>query len=327
LLPEVAEYAPVYYQTRSGASNLSALLFLLRLMRTEQVDVVHTYYGRTRAHGRLAAILARVPVIISAEMAQAGPYSLKGWATERLFDYFTDHFVAVSEAARVHLFRTRQISPPKITVIYPGVDLVRFDIQETLPMVRYELGLPDHALVIGVVARLVPYKGHADLIAALPRILQTAPTTRLVFIGDGPAASDLRRQVHEVGLAEQVHFLGARRDIPKLLRALDVFVLPSHQEGLGLAIIEAMAAGLPVVATRAGGIPEVVIEGETGLLVEPGNPPELAEAIIHLLTNPDTRRQMGIKSRQRVEAHFTAQRTAANLTALYCHLSKAKGIW
>jgi len=326
VMPEVADYAPVYCQTRSGANNLSALLFLLRLMRTEQVDVVHTYYGRTRAYGRLAAILARVPVIISAEMAQVGPYSLKGWATERLFDYFTDHFVAVSEATRVHLFRTRQVPPPRVTVIYPGIDLVRFDTQERPPMVRYELGLPDHALVIGVVARLVTYKGHADLIAALPWILQTVPTTRLVFIGDGPAASDLRRQVHEVGLAEHVHFLGARRDIPRLLRAFDVFVLPSHQEGLGLAIIEAMAAGLPVVATRVGGIPEVVVEGETGLLVEPGNPPELAEVIVHLLTNPYTRRQMGIKGRQRVEAYFTSQRTAANLTALYCRLLQAKGV-
>lgn len=326
LLPEVAEYAPVYYQTRSGANNLGALLFLLRLMCTEQVDVVHTYYGRTRAYGRLAAILARVPVIISAEMAQVGPYSLKGWATERLFDYFTDHFVAVSEATRVNLFRTRQIPPPRVTVIYPGIDLIRFDTQERPPMVRCELGLPDRALVVGVVARLVVYKGHADLIAALPCILQAAPTTRLVFIGDGPAASDLRQQVHELGLAEHVHFLGARRDIPRLLRAFDVFVLPSHQEGLGLAIIEAMAAGLPVVATRVGGIPEVVVEEETGLLVEPRNPPGLAEAIIQLLTNPRTRRQMSIKGRQRVEAYFTAQRTAANLTALYCHLLQAKGV-
>jgi len=325
LMPEVVEYAPVHCQNRLSANNLSTLLFLLRLMHAEQVDVVHTYYGRTRVYGRLAAILARVPVIISAEMAQAGPYSLKGWATERLFDYFTDHFVAVSEATKVHLFRTRQISPSKVTVIYPGVDLVRFDIQEMLPMIRYELGLPDHALVIGVVARLVPYKGHADLIAALPRILQAAPTTRLVFIGDGPAAPDLRHQVHEVGLTDQVHFLGERRDIPRLLRALDVFVLPSHQEGLGLAIIEAMAAGLPVVATRVGGIPDVVIEGETGLLVEPGNPAELAEAIIQLLTNPHIQRQMGIKGRQRVESYFTAQRSAANLTALYCRLLQAKG--
>jgi glycosyltransferase involved in cell wall biosynthesis len=105
-----------------------------------------------------------------------------------------------------------------------------------------------------------------------------------------------------------------------------VFVLPSHQEGLGLAIIEAMAAGLPVVATRVGGIPEVVVEEETGLLVEPGSSPQLAEGIIRLLANPQARWQMGIKGRQRVEAYFTAQRAAANLTALYCRLLQAKGV-
>jgi glycosyltransferase involved in cell wall biosynthesis len=304
---------------------MGALLFLFQLMRAERIDVVHTYlYSRSSVYGRLAAILARVPVIIAAEMGRVGQYPWKRRGTERLLTRFTAHFVTLSQATRVDLIHTQQVLPSNVTVIYPGVDLTQFDVQETPSTVRCVLGLPDQAAIIGVVARLDPLKGHADLIAALPRILQAAPTTKLVFIGDGPTAPDLRRQVHEVGLTEQVHFLGARRDIPRLLRALDVFVLPSHQEGLGLAIIEAMAAGLPVVATRVGGIPEVVVDGETGLLVASGNSVELADAIVYLLSNPHTRQQMGVKGRQRVEVHFTAQQTAANLETLYCRLLRAK---
>jgi glycosyltransferase involved in cell wall biosynthesis len=326
LMAEVAKLAPVHNRT-FGSNDVGALLFLLRLMRAEQVDVVHTYlYSRSSVYGRLAAIMARVPVLVAAEMGRSGQYPWKRWKAERLLTRFTDHFVTLSQATQVDLIR-QQVLPSKVTVIYPGVDLTRFDVRETSPIIRCELGLPDWAAVIGVVARLDPIKGHTDLITAFPKILQAVPTARLVFIGDGPAASDLRHQVHEVGLAEHVHFLGSRRDIPRLLRAFDVFVLPSHQEGLGLAIIEAMAAGLPVVATRVGGIPEVVVEEETGLLVEPRNPPGLAEAIIHLLTNAHTRRQMSSKGRQRVEAYFTAQRTAANLTALYYRLLQAKGVF
>jgi glycosyltransferase involved in cell wall biosynthesis len=327
LMAEVAELAPVYYRTRFGSNDVGALLFLFRLMRAEQVDVVHTYlYSRSSVYGRLAAILARVPVIIAAEMGRVGQYPWKRWGAEWLLTRFTAHFVALSQATRVDLIHTQQVPPSKVTVIYPGVDLTRFDVQETPSIVRCGLGLPDHALVIGVVARLDPVKGHADLIAALPRILQAVPTTRLVFIGDGPAATGLRRQVHEVGLAEQVHFFGGRRDIPRLLRALDVFVLPSRQEGLGLAIIEAMAAGLPVVATRVGGIPEVVVDGETGLLVASGNSVELADAIVYLLSNPHIRRQMGVRGRQRVEAHFTTQQTATNLETLYRRLLRTKRV-
>jgi len=327
LTREVAEVAPVYCGTRLGSDDMKALLFLFRLMRTEQIDIVHTYlYSRSSVYGRLAAILARVPVIVASEMGRVGQYPWKRRVAEWLLTRFTDHFVTLSQATRVDLIRTDRVSPSRVTVIYPGVDSKQFSIGEPSVVARRRLGLPDQGAVIGVLARLDPVKRHADLIVAFPQILQVAPTTRLIFVGDGSAAPNLRRLVHETGVTEQVDFLGARRDIPWILRALDLLVLPSQQEGLPNSILEAMAAGVPVVATRVGGIPEIVIDGETGLLVPPGDPVALANAINSLLMNPEVRQRMGSHGRARVEANFTARRAAAELEALYRRLLYAKGI-
>lgn len=327
LTREVAEVAPVYCGPRLGSNDVRALLFLFRLMRTEQIDVVHTYlYSRSSVYGRLAAILARVPVIVASEMGRVGQYSWKRRGAEWLLARFTDHFVTPSQATRVNLIRTDRIPPSQVTVIYPGIDSRQLDVEETPAIARYRLGVPAQGAVIGVLARLDPVKRHADLIAAFPQILQVAPTTRLIFIGDGPAAPNLRRLVHETGVAEQVYFLGERRDIPRVLNALDLLVLPSQQEGLPNSILEAMAAGVPVVATRVGGIPEIVVDGATGLLVSPGDPMALANAINSLLRNPGDRRRMGAQGLARVEVHFTARRAAAELETLYWRLLYAKGI-
>lgn len=324
---EVAEVAPLYYQNRFGSNDVGALLYLYRLIRAAQVDVVHTYlYSRSSVYGRLAAILARVPVVIADEMGRVGRYPWKRRVAERLLARFTDHFVTPSQATRAELMRLDRLPPSRVTVVYPGVDAKQFVVEEEPATVRRSLGLPDQGAVIGVLARLDPIKRHADLIAAFPHILQVAPATQLLFIGDGPAAPELHRLVQETGVAGQAHFLGARRDIPWILRALDLLVLPSQQEGLPNSILEAMAAGVPVVATWVGGIPEVVIDGETGLLVPPRDPMALAKAVNSLLTNPEVRQRMGAQGRARVKVYFTNQRTAAELDALYRRLLQAKGI-
>lgn len=327
LAGEVAEVAPVYCGPRLGSNDMRALLFLSRLMRTEQIDIVHTYlYSRSSVYGRLAAILARVPVIVASEMGRVGQYPWKRRGAEWLLACFTDHFVTPSQATRTDLIRTDRVPPSRVTVIYPGVDPTQFSVKEPPAIARRRLGLSDQGAVIGVLARLDPVKRHADLIAAFPQILQVVPTTQLLFIGDGPALPNLRRLVYETGVAEQVHFLGARRDSPRVLSALDLLVLPSQQEGLPNSILEAMAAGVPVVATRVGGIPEVVVDGDTGLLVPPRDPVALAHAISSLLMNSERRRRMGAQGRARVEAYFTARRAAAELETLYWRLLQVKGI-
>jgi len=325
--PEVAQVAPVHCRNRFGSNDLGALLYLYWLMRAGQVDVVHTYlYCRSSVYGRLAAILARVPVIIADEMGRVGQYPWKRRRAEWLLARFTDHFVTPSQATRVDLIRTDRVSPSQVTVIYPGIDSGQFSAKEPPAIARHRLGLPDHGAVIGIIARLDPVKRHADLIAAFPQILQVVPAAQLIFVGDGPAASELHRLAYETGVAKKIHFLGARRDIPRVLSALDLLVLPSQQEGLPNSILEAMAAGVPVVATRVGGIPEVVVDGETGLLVPPGNPLALAEAINSLLASPEVRQRMGGRGRARIEEHFTARRAAAELETLYRRLLPAKRV-
>jgi glycosyltransferase involved in cell wall biosynthesis len=192
---------------------------------------------------------------------------------------------------------------------------------------RRTFGVQAQGLLVGTVGRLHPQKGFASLLAAVARVRERLPAIRLLLVGGGALRRDLVARAEALGLAEVVIFAGSRGDVPEILAALDLFVLPSLWEGLPNAVLEAMAAGLPVVATAAGGTPEVVVDGETGLLVPPGDVTALAEAIERLLRDPGLRRKMGEAGRKRVEGHFTIEQTVAQTVALYETLLRQKGLW
>lgn len=194
----------------------------------------------------------------------------------------------------------------KYVTIHNGIDPDRFTAGRRLT--GSELGLQEKLPVIGTVCRLSePEKGLTVLLQAMARLAEPSgsPGCQLIIVGEGPSSKRLRDLGEELGVAPWVRFVGARRDVADLLPLTDVFVLPSLSEGFGIAIVEAMAAGRPVVATAVGGIPEIVLQGETGLLVPPGDPGALAGAVRQLLEQPDRAAAMGAKGRQRARERFS----------------------
>ena len=214
-------------------------------------------------------------------------------------------FLCVSGAVRDVLQR-HGVPVERLRIVRSCVDPARIDrhAQEDRTLLREELGIPGDAGLIGAVGALVPHKGHRHMLEAMPRILAARPEARLILFGDGPLEAELRRACWERGLQSRVSFAGFRPDVARFLHCLDIFTQPSTEEGLGTSILDAMAARLPVVATRAGGIPEIVRHGETGWLVPPASPTELAGAIISLLEDPRRRLQFGEAGRARVIGEF-----------------------
>ncbi len=195
-----------------------------------------------------------------------------------------DHLVAVSRAIEHKIAEERPSDVP-VSLIYNGVDLVRYDHTDPCCTLREEYGLPEHAQIVGVVARLEPEKGHPTLLDAWPAVVRRVPLARLLVVGEGSRREELEAQAAALGIADTVVFTGRRDDVPAVTAALDVAVLPSYREAQGLTILEAMALSRPVVASAVGGIPEMIIDGQTGLLVPSHDAGALGAAITRLLTD------------------------------------------
>ena len=213
---------------------------------------------------------------------------------------------------------TGGVSPYQVKTLYSGLELKRFSMNVNGSQIRKTLGLSDAAVVIGTVANLFPRKGYDVMLQAMPIIHAKAPHAHYLIIGMGGNAYEqqLRRQVKQFCLEKYVHFLGFHSDF-SCLAALDVYVQPSRMEGLGIAVLEAMAMNRPVVATDVGGLPEIVQHQRTGLLVKPDDAHALAEAILTFLSDPERLRVFGAEGRRRVEAHFTVETMMDGLVQSY----------
>ena len=235
----------------------------------------------------------------------------------RLAARWVDGFIAVSEDVKTALMKTFDIPPDKITVICNSVDVRRYQRPVDRAGVRRELGLAESARVVTVVATFKEQKGHRYLIEAAPAVISQYPELHILFIGDGELREEWQLRARDAGADGHIHFLGFRQDIPELLAASDCFVLPSLWEGLPMALVEAMASGLPIIATEVSGSKQAMVHGETGLLVAPGDAAQLEEAMVRMLSRPDQARAMGIAAQKRVEAHFGARKQAEDHMALY----------
>jgi glycosyltransferase involved in cell wall biosynthesis len=240
-------------------------------------------------------------------------------AMYRLAAHLVSGFVAISD--RVGKAMVEVIGPigGKITVICNGVDTRKYGPAIDRTLVRSQLGLKANARLIIMVGTLKKVKGHCYMIEAMTSLVPRYPDLHLLFVGDGELREELQAQVAQLDL-ERIHFLGNRHDVPDLLAASDIFVLPSLWEGLSMALLEAMASGLPIVASEVSGTVQAIIPNETGLLVPPGDVQRLTEAIEQLLSNPARAQAMGAAARRRVEAEFSAQKQADEHLALYHRL-------
>ena len=284
----------------------------------ESPSLVHTHLPRADFAGGLRHLVSRrTPWVCSIHDIYSQSWSGR-WALPLFARLWrrTDGLIAISQAVKDWLVAEWHIPPARVIVIHYGIEATRFG----RPQVDSHIGADKGGKrVIGSMGRLEPRKGHETLIRAMPEILQRLPQASLQIAGHDPwdHGPVLQALITEIGLGRQVQLLGFRDDVPGFLHTLDVFALASHSEGFGQVIIEAMAAGKPIVASRIAPFTEIVLDGETGLLVERENPKAFADAICWLLSHPCEAQQMGEQAQERVRSHFSAEHMAAQTLSLY----------
>lgn len=301
-----------------------ALLRLTRFLRRKRFDVLQTWVFAANSYGRAAARLAKVPVVVTAEMAVdlwKGEGHLR---IDRLLAGSCDKVVGNSEAV-VAFYREAGLPEDKLAMIYSGVaDEAPERVDPAA--VRAEFGWRADAPLLLFAGRLVEQKGVDTLIDALDLLQHVWPELRTLIVGDGPLRDSLAETASAYDLNARVRFTGHRDDVPGLLAAADLLVLPSRYEGLPNVVLEAMRMGKPVVATAAPGTTELVVDGQTGMLVPLNDPKALAQAIRTVLGDPSLCRSMGEAGLARVEADFTAGAMVARFAELYESLATAKGL-
>jgi len=303
-----ADRVPVHYLAAGPATWPLALLRLHRLMRRGRFDLVHTFLFHANVFGRVAARLAGVRRVVSSVRVEEprGHHQALNALTWRL----ADRIVCVSQSTAEFFAARAHAHPTRLAVIPNGVDTTRFAPG------RPSAGVP---LVLSV-GRLDRQKGYDVLIEAVRRCKDAGTPMRVAIAGDGPDRAALQKQISSRGLTGTVELLGRRDDVPDLLASAHLFVSASRWEGMPNAVLEAMAAGLPVGATAAGGTRELVVHGATGILAPPGNAESLAQAMALVLGDAALGRRMGALARERVEQHFTWEHTAQQHEALYREL-------
>jgi glycosyltransferase involved in cell wall biosynthesis len=299
------------------------VLRLARLLRTEQVDILHAHMFGSNLWGSLIGSACRVPVILAHEHNWS--YSgnrLRLWLDGRVVGRTATRFVAVSAANRERMVRLEHVPEQRIVVMPTAY------IPSSGPSsgdLRSELGLTLTTPLLAVAAVLRPEKALHVLLDALALVAPQVPDVQLAIAGDGPCRGELESQTDRLGLRDRVHFLGVRRDVDAVLTAADVGVMSSEWEGMPLFLFECMAADTALVATNVGGIPEVVRDGETGLLVPPGEPPALAAALIRILRDPGLRGRLATAASAGLE-RYTLPSVAADFARLYEALAAERGL-
>jgi glycosyltransferase involved in cell wall biosynthesis len=306
-----------FWRPNRGPLDWGALREVEALIRSRRVALLCAHGDKPHLLGLIAARRLGVPILalVRGWTGATARVKIYDWLDRRLLRRM-DAVMAVSEAGRLGVVRLG-LPPERLAVVQNAVDLRGLQ-QETGPSVRTELGLSAEEPVVVSVGRLSPEKAHADLIEATRVMYHRGTRAHLALIGDGPERERLEQFAGAAGLGDRVHFMGQRSKVAPLLQGADVFALPSLTEGLPNAVLEAMAIGLPVVATSVGGVPELVLDGVTGLLVPASEPLALAEALTRMLGWSDAdRRRMGAAGRERVERHFSFEGQARRLEALY----------
>ncbi|MDH4113621.1 MAG: glycosyltransferase [Actinomycetota bacterium] len=321
-----ATHMPWLARELSPSADLRTLQALSGVIRRWRPQVVHTHLAKAGALGRLAARRMHVPVVVHTfhgHVLQQYFSDLKNAAfaaAERALAARTDALIAVAPQVRDDLLAKGIGREDQWHVVPVGVDLATLLRTRSSPEeARARLGLPTGGSVIGVVGRLAPVKDHRTFFEAAARLLSDRPDTTVVVAGDGQLRESLEAEARLM-LGDRVRFLGWVEDLPSLYGALDVVVLTSRSEGTPVALIEAAASGTPVVATGVGGVPEVVRDRETGLLVPPRDPVAVAAQILTLLQDPQGARKMGEEGADWVRDRFSQDRLADDLTGLYMEL-------
>lgn len=310
---------------KEGFPDPRAFYNLIKIIHQEKPLIIYSWMFHADLLGRIAGKLARIPVVISSVRNE----NIGGRRRERILsitDFMVDKVVAVSKAAGEQQVTRGVTKRVKLEIIYNGIEMSSFNL---LPCFQKEgfkkkLAVPhDHQVLISI-GRLVAQKNHELLLRAFAGILSAMNNCTLIVVGDGSLREQLKKLAIELGISDNIEFLGTRTDVTELLAVADIFVLTSLWEGLPNVVLEAMAAGKPVLATAVGGTPEIIVEGETGFLVEPDIDlvtKKLKEAIS---LSPEEKHAMGNAARKRIEANFTMEKCVEKTQTLFNILLTAK---
>ena len=307
--------------------DLAVLLRLYRLFRSQQPAIVHTHMAKAGTVGRLAARLARVPIVVHTYHGHVfhsyfGPLKTKAFIQiERALGRTTDLILTVGEKQRQEILGYGIGSPAKLRSVPLGLELEPFvESPRHRGEFRAELGVSEGTRLIGIIGRLVPVKGHTVFLKAARLVLSRTSNVRFLIVGDGELRSELEAQARDLGIDGGVTFLGWRHDLPRVYADLDLVVLSSYNEGSPVALIEAMAAGRAVVSSDVGGVSDVVSDGVNGLLVPPREPEKLADAIVRVLSSEAVLLKMEAAGREAVYPKYSIGRLVSDVRGIYDEL-------
>jgi glycosyltransferase involved in cell wall biosynthesis len=314
---------PVLPLKISGEADVRSILRLSWEMKRKKCRLAHFHDAHSVAVGSAAASMAKVPIRV---ISRRVDFPIKrNVFSRRKYTKDVDAIIAVSDGVKKVLVESG-IDARLIRVIPDGIDFTPYENKTSKDYLRQELSFAPDDFLVGIVAQLSDDKGHKYLIQASKYLRQRAPNIKIVIVGEGPLRLELNKQVKQIQSEDMVFFLGFREDIPQIMNSLDVFVLSSEHEGLGSILMDAMACRLPIVATRVGGIPEVVDHRKTGLLVPPQRPKSLASAIIKLYDDRELAYRLGKEGFDVVHRKFSSASMSLHAIDLYEELAKKKGV-
>ncbi len=317
LVAELKEIGvPVIIFDKSSKYDIRILLKLIYWLIQQKPMVVHTHLFTADTWGRLAAFISRVPCIVNTV------HSTNTWMgaihriIDRILSRVTDRVIACSHEVATVLIKTFKISEYRIKVISNGIDFNRFE-SINLSRINEIDSLPDNIIKIVIVGRLHPAKGHLDLIKAIAKLKDTCRNFHVFFVGEGDLQHDIITKCTESGINDYISLMGQRSDIPSILAKVDVFVMPSHWEGLPMALLEAMAMSKAVIASRVGGIPDVITDGDNGLLIDKSDYLALSNALQKLLSSSELRKKLGNAAKKSVLENYSAKNVSKEYELLY----------
>lgn len=307
----------IYLNSAARLFNLFLIFRIAGLLAREKPDILDCCLFYANFFGRAASFFFRPKVVIAEEHCVYNEKRFYHIILDKLLSHFTDRIIACSNSVIDFTSGQEGIKKEKFNLLYNAVDAERFDIAKSKEELREEYSFKREDFIIGTVGTIIPRKGHKYIIEAASQIQEVVARLKILIIGDGPGRRELEDFVRLRGVEDKVIFMGARADIPNLMKMMDIFAFPSLQEGFPIAILEAMYLGLPVIASNISGIPEVISDGKDGFLIEPENSQALGEKITVLYEDKDLRGEIGFNARRRICSDFLPVHYITRLQKLY----------
>jgi glycosyltransferase involved in cell wall biosynthesis len=306
--------------------NFSLISRLLKIIKKHEINIVHGQGARAEFHARIASWLAGKSKYVSTiampvEGFDVGPVRKKIYTLfDRFSEKFVDRFLVVSDVLRDKMIRGHGIPAEKVIKIYNGIEIDHYTPQGqngSRERIRNEFNIGRDTLFIGAIGRLVWQKGFEHLVQAMQEVLKEIPPTKVLIVGEGPLRNDLEGLARKLKIERDIIFAGFRKDVEGILSAIDVLVVPSLLEGFPMITLEGMAVAKPIIATRIDGIKEQIVDAESGILIPPGDPDAIAEAILRLNADKELAQSLGLEGRRRVEKEFTVERMVSETEKVY----------